>query len=109
MPSATFKSYSDRISTRRKKSLRNCLRGIYFSSQPLCTGRNMGQSNLSEDIKAIIIGTKDRSGNEITQVLAKGNEYAIYEVNHKDINFKLRVHIDGYNEASEKILIEKLT
>jgi len=35
MPSVTFKSYSDRISVRRKKSLRNCLRGIYFSSRPL--------------------------------------------------------------------------
>jgi hypothetical protein len=52
-------------------------------------------------IQSIKVGSKDYSGHVITDVLSFGNEYAIYEIDTKDINNKLRLVIDGIDDASE--------
>ncbi len=67
----------------------------------------MAKAMPTEIIKNIGVNKKDSSGNEIIQVFAKGNEYAIYEILDEDINNKLRVQIDGLNDESEKKLIEQ--
>ncbi len=60
-----------------------------------------------ETIKSIIAGGKDDSGNNVVHVLATGNEYVIYEIQHPDINNRLRVKIDGFDDVSEKNLIDR--
>lgn len=55
----------------------------------------------TDEIKKIKIGSKDTVGNVITDVLAFGNEYAIYEIETENINKKLRVIIDGVNDERE--------
>lgn len=67
----------------------------------------MTKKEPTERIKSIAVGGKDPSGNTVTQVLAFGNEYAIYEIDHSDINYRLRVLIDGHDDESEKAIIEK--
>ena len=67
----------------------------------------MTKKEPTEKIKLIAIGGKDPSGNNIAHVLASGNEYAIYEIDHSDINYRLRVIIDGNDDESEKAIIEK--
>ncbi len=66
----------------------------------------MSKKEPVQSVKNIIVGNKDENGYKITNVLAKGNEYAIYEIDHPDINYKLRVHIDGEDDNSESKLVE---
>ena len=60
-----------------------------------------------DSIVALKVGGKDDSGNQITQIVAKGNEYAIYEIDDADITKQLRVFIDGFCDDSEKELTER--
>ena len=60
-----------------------------------------------ESIRALVPGAKDHSGNEVLHVLASGNEYAIYEIKHPDINYRLRVFLDGYTDQSEQVLADR--
>lgn len=60
-----------------------------------------------ESIQALKAGAKDRSGNNVVQILASGNEYSIYEIDDPDINNRLRVFIDGLTNEKEQKLIER--
>lgn len=60
----------------------------------------------SDKIKKIKVGSKDDSGYEISDVMASGNEYAIYEIETDDINKKLRFQIDGVDDESEKRIVQ---
>lgn len=64
------------------------------------------KTQATDIIQNIKIGNKDLSGNLITDVLAKGNEYAVYEIDTPDINKKLRVLIDGIDDESEAKITE---
>lgn len=58
-------------------------------------------------IAKIVAGAEDTAGNPIVYVLAKGNEYAIYEIDHQDINNRLRVAIDGHSDKAEQQLVQR--
>jgi hypothetical protein len=58
-------------------------------------------------IMNIKIGAEDVSGNKITLIHAKHDEYAIYEIETPDINNKLRVIIDGYTDESERAIQDR--
>jgi len=60
-----------------------------------------------EKIKALKAGGKDGSGNTIIQVIASGDEFAIYEIDHPDISERLRVTIDGITNEREHELAER--
>ena len=64
---------------------------------------------VNESIESINKDSIDSSGNKVINVLSKGNEYVIYEIDDDDINNRLRVMIDGHTDESEKILQEKFT
>jgi len=59
------------------------------------------KSELTAVIKNIRVGNKDLTGSVVTEVLALGNEYAIYEIDVDDVNKRLRVTIDGIDDESE--------
>ncbi len=61
----------------------------------------MIKSDMVESIKAILIGAIDLSGNKVINVLAKYNEYVIYEIETDDINNRIKVFIDGRSDESE--------
>ncbi|WP_419536551.1 hypothetical protein [Endozoicomonas sp.] len=61
----------------------------------------MSKSEVVESIKAVTVGSKDMSNNLIINVLAKHNEYAIYEIETDDINNRLKVLIDGHTDEAE--------
>jgi hypothetical protein len=67
----------------------------------------MSKTEQKESILAIKVGAIDNSGNKIINVLATNNEYAIYEIEHVDVNSKLRVLIDGYTDSSEKLIQDR--
>ncbi|MDD1780540.1 hypothetical protein LRP49_04930 [Enterovibrio sp. ZSDZ35] len=60
------------------------------------------KSRPMESITNIKVGGSDSVGNKIKNVLATNNEFAIYEIEHDDINSKIRVLIDGYTDESER-------
>lgn len=61
----------------------------------------------TEKIAKVTRDAIDPFGYKIINVFSRGNEYAIYEADHPDINSRLRVFIDGINDDSEKVLIGK--
>ncbi len=61
----------------------------------------MSKSDIVTSIKAIVSGAVDMSGNTVVNVLAKHNEYVIYEIETKDINNRIKVFIDGHTDESE--------
>lgn len=63
------------------------------------------KTHSTEEIKTIAVGKADCFGYTITDVLAKGNEYAIYEIDTEDINRKLRVFIDAADDEREQEVI----
>lgn len=67
------------------------------------------KTQVKDTIEAIKKNSIDSSGNKITNVFSRGNEYAIYEIDDPDINNRLRVMIDGHTNESEKILQDKFT
>jgi hypothetical protein len=67
----------------------------------------MSKIEPTEIIKSIKKGNEDSAGNKILHVLATGNEYAIYEIDTQDINYKLRIVIDGYTDESEQKIAER--
>lgn len=67
----------------------------------------MAETKPQEQIKNIVRGNTDPFGYKIENVLSRGNEYAIYEVDVPDINSRVRVLIDGITDESEKALIKK--
>lgn len=67
----------------------------------------MSKTEPIKSIKEIKIGSKDSNNYTITEILAKGNEFAIYEIDHNDITTKLRVLIDGLSDESEANLTKK--
>lgn len=54
---------------------------------------------------SLIVGSKDPSGNFITKVLSKSDEYVIYEIKTKTLSESLRVLIDTEKE-NDKTLID---
>lgn len=52
-------------------------------------------------IREIVVGNKDIYGNLITNVISRGNEYAVYEINSDNIQQRLRLMIDGYDDDRE--------
>ncbi len=67
----------------------------------------MSKTEVTKSIQSIQVGQKDSSGNKIIQVLAKNNEFAIYEIDTSDINNRLRVTIDGHTDQSEELITER--
>ena len=61
----------------------------------------------TEKISNIKKGSTDRSGNVILNVLVRANEYAIYEIDDKDINNRLHVFIDGHTNENEELIIKR--
>jgi hypothetical protein len=55
-----------------------------------------------ESVAKIKIGALDANGLKVTAVLAKDNEFAIYEIEHENPDARMKVFIDGYTDASEK-------
>jgi hypothetical protein len=66
-----------------------------------------GKIERTEALKRIIPGAIDRVGNKVVHVLAAGDEFVIYEIDHPDINYRLRVMIDGVTADSEKIIKDR--
>ena len=62
----------------------------------------MEKTEVKESINNIKIGELDESGNKIVNVLAKHNEYAIYEIDSSNIQNRIRVLIDGHTDESEQ-------
>jgi hypothetical protein len=67
----------------------------------------MSKTEPTDVIKNLHPGQKDPSGNNIVHILATSNEYCIYEIDHPDINYRLRIQIDGKSDESEEILVNK--
>lgn len=67
----------------------------------------MSKTKPNENITNIKPGQNDSSGNKVLHILSHGNEYCIYEIEHSDINYRLRVAIDGLTDESEQLLINK--
>lgn len=65
------------------------------------------KSKVEKTVAAIVIGAKDFSGNTVANVLAKHNEYVIYEIETDDINNRIKVLISGHNDKSEKIIQDR--
>lgn len=61
----------------------------------------------TDKIKAIVCGKDDSYGNKIVDVIDTGDEFAIYEIDHPDINERLRVEIEGRDDDSQKALLAK--
>lgn len=61
----------------------------------------------TEEVVKIKKGSEDLSGNIVKLVLARYNEFVIYEIEDDDINNRLKILIDGYTDESENILIQK--
>lgn len=78
-----------------------------FNLRNLFIGSMSDKIEQQAKIKAIQAGAKDHSGNTITQVLASGDEYAIYEIDHPDIGERLRVTIEGSTNEREHELAER--
>jgi len=55
-----------------------------------------------DSVAAITVGGTDIAKNIVTNVLAKNNEFAIYEIETNDINNRLKVFIDGHTEPLPK-------
>lgn len=67
----------------------------------------MSKTEMKAEIANIKPGKIDGAGNKVIHILAKGNEYCIYEIENQDINYRLRVEIDGFTDDSEKELVRK--
>lgn len=67
----------------------------------------MKKTEPTERIAGIKIGGIDTTGAKIVSVLATNNEFAIYEIEHSDVNSKIKVLIDGLTDESEKQIQEK--
>lgn len=67
----------------------------------------MTKSQPTEKINNVLVDSIDFSGNKITSVLAKHNEFAIYEIDHPEINTRIKIFIDGHSDESEAKLQEK--
>jgi len=61
----------------------------------------LSKSDVVGTIMAIVNGAEDMSGNKVVNVLAKHNEYVIYEIETNDINNRIKVLIDGHTDESE--------
>lgn len=62
----------------------------------------LSKSDIVDSVKAIVSDAEDMSGNKVVNVLAKHNEYVIYEIETKDINNRIKVFIDGRTDHSEE-------
>lgn len=62
------------------------------------------KTDVVASIKTITVGERDSSNNKVVNVLAKHNEFVIYEIETNDINNRLKVFIDGHTDASEAAL-----
>lgn len=67
----------------------------------------MSKTQPTPNISKIRVGETDTTGAKIVSVLATNNEFAIYEIEHTDVNNKLKVLIDGVTDDSEKSIQEK--
>lgn len=70
--------------------------------------KNSTKKVMVDSISKIIVGSTDSSGNTITNVLIKYDEFAIYEIEHNDVNMKIKVLIDGCTNESEELLTKRL-
>lgn len=62
----------------------------------------MPKNQPTDLIKSIVIGGKDPASNMVINVLARSNEYIIYEIEDEDVNNKIKVLVDGLTDESEK-------
>ncbi|MBA4682990.1 hypothetical protein DP090_010465 [Pseudomonas sp. MDMC216] len=67
----------------------------------------MTKTQPTERISKIRVGETDSTGAKIVSVLATNNEFAIYEIDHPDVNSKLKVLIDGHTDESERKIQER--
>ncbi|MGN2431546.1 hypothetical protein [Pseudomonas syringae] len=67
----------------------------------------MNKTQPTDNILKIRVGHMDTTGAKIVSVLATNNEFAIYEIEHTDVNSKLKVLIDGITDESERSIQEK--
>lgn len=90
--------------------------GIGFNSENAKTEKSeiqkekikSNKAQPTESITKISKGSTDSSGNKITNVLAKQDEYAIYEIEDENPGNRLRYIIDGHTDESERALINRL-
>lgn len=59
-------------------------------------------------MKEFVVGNKDSSGDKITNILRKADEYVIYEVETKNLSQTIRIQIDSILE-DDNSLTEKFT
>ena len=64
----------------------------------------MPKNQPSDLINSFVIGGNDPSGNVVTNVLARSNEYVIYEIEDEDVNNRIKVLVDGLTDESEKCI-----
>lgn len=67
----------------------------------------MPRQKASENVSRIKVGVLDSGGNVVVDVLARGDEYVIYEVKSEDIGNRLRVYIEGFTEERDREIIER--
>jgi len=64
----------------------------------------VAKSKPTKLVKSIVVGGKDLAKNTVLNVLARSNEYVIYEIEDKDHNNRMKVLVDGLTDESEKII-----
>lgn len=68
---------------------------------------NNAKSNTVDSVNNIRIGNVDTSGNKIINILAKYDEFAIYEIESQSIENRIKIHIDGHTDESEKLIRDR--
>ncbi|MEZ7786063.1 hypothetical protein [Neisseria perflava] len=64
---------------------------------------------MKETISNLKKGGLDVSGNKIINILAKYNEFIIYEIDIGNIQDRIKVFIDGHTDNSERIIQDKFS
>lgn len=77
---------------------------IVVKSKPNKSVKSAAKNQPTKLIKSIVVGAKDPAKNTVVNVLARSNEYVIYEIEDKDLNNKMKVLVDGLSEDSENII-----
>ena len=73
-------------------------------SKPNKSVKSAAKKQPTELIKSIVVGGKDPAKNTVLNVLARSNEYVIYEIEDKDLNNKMKVLVDGLTDESEETI-----
>lgn len=68
----------------------------------------MEKTQPTKGVMAIRVGEKDDSGDAVVGILYRENEFVIYEIASEDVNRVLALLVDGYDDASEKVIVDRL-